>query len=92
MLFPPEASALDLRTRFGENIRIIDDDIDDYGTNDDYDQETAKNIPTKYIVELKEAATDQIDDVVKSTVNLTTTTSIYDFQGEMNDATWLVLI
>lgn len=77
---------MDLKKRSGEDIRIIDDDIDDYNTNDDYDKRATKTFPIKYIVELKETATDQIYDVIKSSVNATATTSIYDFQGEVQTA------
>lgn len=70
------------KTHFVENIEIIEDD-DDYGSSEDYSQDTTQNIPNKYIVELKEASENQIDDVMKSTVNTTTPTSIYDFQGKL---------
>lgn len=62
---------------YGGNIKIIED----YDSNEDYDQETPQNVPDKFVVELKQTRSDEIDDVIKSTVNITTTTSIYDFQG-----------
>lgn len=73
------ASTLDPRTRFGGQIKIIQDD--DYDSKEDYDQDATQEVPNKYIVELKEAEQDQIDNVMQ-TVNVTTTTSIYDFQGK----------
>lgn len=71
-----------LASHFSENIRIIESD--DYDSNEDYtNPEILQNIPIKYVVELKEATEDQIDNVIKSTVNITATTSIYDFHGEL---------
>lgn len=68
------------------NIKIISDD-EEYNSGEDYSQDVAvaQRLPDKYIVELKETRKDQIENVIKSTtVNITATTSIYDFQGKLS--------
>ncbi|CRK96519.1 CLUMA_CG010017, isoform A [Clunio marinus] len=74
-------STLDPKAYYGGNIRIVNNEEEEYDS-EDYNPVATENLPDKYIVELTKAADDKIENVIKSTtVNITTTTSIYDFQG-----------
>jgi len=66
------------------DVRLIDDE--EYDSHEEWQQQDTTtqqtSIPEQYVVELRQTNSDQLDDVIQSTVNISTTTSIYDFQGK----------
>lgn len=66
-------------------LKIIHYD-DEYDPTEDYTQDASQSLPDNFVVEIKEARENQIDEVIKQSLNsnISTTTSIYDFQGGLN--------
>ena len=63
------------------SIKIIEED---YDSGEEWSRgPTVPILPESYLVELKASKENQIQNVIKSSVNTTTPASIYDFHGEL---------
>lgn len=71
-----------MNTNYDESsIKISDED---YDSGEEWSRgPTVPILPEGYIVELKASKENQIQNVIKSSVNTTTPASIYEFHGEL---------